>query len=105
MTTTVMARFHVKEGKEAEFERVHTEAWQAYLRLDLIQPTPHLVLRGKEESGKTYYVEILTWKDVSVTGNPPEEVRALWMQLNEACEARNGHQAIEFPAVEILHFQ
>ena len=99
MTTTVMARFNVKKGKEAEFERLHTESWQAYLRLELIQPAPHLVLRGKEKSGKTYFVEILTWKDWSVTDHPPDEVRALWARLNEACDG------IEFPAVELLHFQ
>jgi len=94
---TVIARFQVKEGKEAEFEKAHTESWQAYLRLGMIEENPHLVLRGKDPAGKTYFVEILTWKDRNITMHPPEEVSALWTQLHAVCER------IEFPEVQIVH--
>ena len=93
---TVLARFQVKQGREVEFEKIHTQSWQAYLRLGMIEEKSHVVLRGQDKDGSTYFVEILTWKDGSITMNPPEEVRALWMQFHDCCER------IEFPEVRIV---
>ena len=99
---TVLATFHVQEGKEAEFEQAHRETWQVCVRLGLVEERAHVVVRGKEQSGKPNYVEVLTWKDRSVTGNPPAELRTLWGRLEAACEARDGHRGIEFPEVRII---
>ena len=87
---------------ESELEKAHAEAWQAYRRHEIANEKPHVILRGKDESGNAYYVEILTWKDRNITMNPPADVMALWGWLEAACEARLGHRGIEFPEVQIV---
>jgi len=45
-TETVISTYRVRAGKEAEFAKVHAQAWPAYRRLGLVAETPHLVLRA-----------------------------------------------------------
>jgi len=101
-TQAVIVRYQVREGSEAEFEKICAEARQTCLRLGVIREAPHVVLRGKDESGKTYFLEIVPWKDRAVTGNPPPEVGKLWGLLEAVCEARPGHRGIEFPDLQVL---
>ena len=98
----VIVRYQVRAGSEAEFEKISAEAWQIYLRLDLIRAMPHVVLRGKDDTGAPYFLELVPWKDRAVTENPPPEVRALWPRLEGVCEARAGHRAIEFPDLQVM---
>jgi hypothetical protein len=99
---TVISTFRVRAGKEAEFAKAHAQAWPAYRRFGLVSEKPHLVLQGVDEAGKTYFVEILTWKDHEAPDHAAPEVRALWAQLEALCEARLGHRGIEFPEVQIV---
>ena len=101
-TETVISTFRVRAGKEAEFARVHAQAWPAYRRLGLVAEKPHLVLRGVDEAGKTYFVEIFTWKDHDAPDHASPEIRAIWAQLEALCEPRLGHRGIEFPEVQIV---
>jgi len=101
-TETVISTFRVRAGKEAEFARVHAQAWPAYRRLGLVAEKPHLVLRGVDEAGKTYFVEILTWRDHEAPDHASPEIRALWARLEALCEPRLGHRGIEFPEVQIV---
>ena len=98
----VMVRYQVREECEAEFQAICAEGRQTNLRLGLIREMPHLLLRGKDESGKPYYLELVPWIDRAVTGNPPEAVRELWGRLEAVCEARPGHRGIEIPDLQIL---
>lgn len=93
---TVYSVSHVKAGKEAAFDKARTEAWAIYQRLGLVLPKPHLVARGTDEAGKTYFVEIFTWKDAAIPDHAPPEVRAIWKQLEAACEPRGGRPGIDF---------
>jgi hypothetical protein len=81
---------------------VLAQAWPAYRRFGLVLGEPHLVLRGTDKAGKTYFVEILTWKDHDAPDHVSPEIQAIWAQLQDLCEARLGHQGIEFPEVEIV---
>jgi len=101
-TETVISTFRVRAGKEAEFAKVHAQAWPAYRRFGLVAETPHLVLQGVDEARKPYFVEILTWKDHEAPDHASAEVRAIWAQLEALCEPRLGHRGIEFPEVRIV---
>jgi len=101
-TETVISTFRVRAGKEAEFARVHAQAWPAYRRFGLVAEKPHLVLQGVDEAGKTYFVEIFTWKDHDAPDHASPEIRAIWAQLEALCEPRLGHRGIEFPEVQIV---
>ena len=59
-------------------------------------------MKGVDEAGKTYFVEILTWKDHEAPDHASEEIRAIWAQLEAFCEPRLGHRGIEFPEVQIV---
>lgn len=101
-TETVICTMRVKPGAEAEFEKVMQVHWPTLRRLKLVEAKPHLLLRGREESGKTYFVEIFTWVNHDVPDHVPPEVQAIWDRMQPLVEARDGHQAIEFPEVEIV---
>ena len=59
-------------------------------------PKPHLVVRGTDGAGKTYFVEIFTWKDASIPDHAPPEVRAVWKQLEAACEPPGAAPGVDF---------
>jgi hypothetical protein len=60
------------------------------------------MLRGKDDAGAAYFLELVPWKDRGVTENPPPEVGALRARLQTVCEARPGHRAIEFPDFQVM---
>jgi hypothetical protein len=99
---TVIATYRVRAGKEAEFAKVHAQAWLAYRRGGLVLEKPHLVLQGLDETGKTYFVEILSWKTHEAPDHTGAEIQAIWTQMQAFCEARSGHAGIEFPEVKIV---
>jgi hypothetical protein len=62
-TETVYTTFHVIAGKEDEFWKVLERAWPTYYKHGMVLKRPHLILRGADDSGRPYFIEILTWKD------------------------------------------
>jgi hypothetical protein len=101
-TETVFSTYRIKKGREAEFQTVHAATWKAYRQYNLVLAEPHTVVKGKEESGAPFVVEILTWKDHDAPDHAPAEVKALWARLEELCEKRDGHRGIEFVETEIV---
>jgi hypothetical protein len=101
-TETVFSTYRIKKGREAEFQTVHAATWKAYRQYNLVLSTPHTVVKGKEESGAPFVVEILTWKDHDAPDHVPAEVKALWAKLEDLCEKRDGHRGIEFVEMEIV---
>jgi hypothetical protein len=101
-TETVHTTFLVKDGKEAEFQKVYEKAWSAYQKFGMVLTKPHMLLRGEDEAGKIYFIEILTWKDHDKPDNAPAEVKAIWAQMEALCERRDGHRGIEFEEVRVL---
>jgi hypothetical protein len=94
---TIYCISHVIPGKEAAYVLLRAKAWTIYRRLGLVLPKPHLAARGTDESGKIYFVEIFTWKDSSIPDHAPAEVRAIWKELEGACEPRAGRPGMDFP--------
>jgi hypothetical protein len=101
-TETVLSTFRPRTGKEDELLKTMNQNWATLRRLGLVLQEPHLILRGKDDAGKTIFVEILTWRDHEAADHVPAEVQTIWNQLQSLVEERNGHKGIEFPEFEIV---
>jgi len=62
-------------------------------------------MTGKEDGGKPFVIEILTWRD----GDAPDsvaqmypQVLAIWNRFNALVEKRGGKPGIEIDPVEIV---
>jgi hypothetical protein len=98
-TETMHSIAHVKNGHEAEYAELSTRAWALYKRLGFVLDKPHVVLRGIDGKGRTYFVEVFTWKSPEIPDHAPAEVKAIWKQLEDACEPRDGRPGIDFSEV------
>ena len=101
-TETIHSVAHVKPGHEAEYARLSAEAWALYTRMGLVLDHPHIVLQGADPKGRPYFVEIFTWKSPDIPDHAPPDVKAIWQQLEQACEPRDGRPGIDFDAVTPL---
>lgn len=95
---TVLVTFRPEEGHTDALAALVVRAGVALERLGLLTPDPHLTFRTADPGGKPVLIEILTWKDPAVSGNPPEEVRTLWSEMQKLVEARAGR-----PGIEVQH--
>ena len=93
---TVVDTLHVKAGKEDELARVMARAWAAYRKFDMVLAEPHLLMRGVDDAGRPFFVEILTWKDHDAPDHAPSEVKKIWAAMEALCEKRDGRRGIEF---------
>ncbi len=95
----VICTYRIKKGKEASFLRVLRRHWPTLRRLGLATKEPAKVFRGTDESKKTVFVEIFTWKSGRAVGVAHEspEVMAVWEVMGKHMEARLGRPAMEFP--------
>jgi hypothetical protein len=101
-TETVHTIAHIKAGHEAEYARLSAQTWSTYTRLGLVLPHPHIVLRGSDEKGRPYFIEVFTWKSPDIPDHAPPQVRALWNQLEQQCEPRDGRPGIDFETVTVV---
>jgi hypothetical protein len=99
---TVMVTYHAKPGADAELARVIMRHWVTLRDLDLVEKAPHVTLRGIEDGGKTYFVDIFTWHDGRIPDAAPPAVRAIWAQMNGLVEARNGKPGLEIRIVSVV---
>ena len=58
---TMLVSFHVKPGKEVAFQDALARTWVIYRRHKLVFATPHLVVREKDDAGRTRFVQSFTW--------------------------------------------
>jgi hypothetical protein len=100
-TETVLVTHRVQEGKEKEYAKLLELEWSTLRRLGMVLERPHVVLRGTDESGRTIFVEVLTWRDHDAPDNAPPEVEQIWKELEARVEKRLGHRGIEFPEFTI----
>src|SRR5215469_6653727 len=97
---TVMVTFRAKAGAEADLERVIARHWDTAQQMKMMMSdTPHVTLRGTEEGGKTFFVEIFTWNDASTPDNAPATIRQIWGEMNKLVEKRDRHPGLEFAFV------
>jgi hypothetical protein len=98
-TETVYSIAHVKPGMETRYAQLSAKTWALYRKLDLVLPLPHVVVRGMDARNLPYFVEIFTWKSADIPDHAPAEVRAVWQELEGACEKRDGRPGIDFTEV------
>lgn len=98
-TETMYSIAHVKRGMETRYAELAAKSWGIYRKLDLVLPAPHVVLRGVDEQNRSYFVEIFTWRSADIPDHAPAEVRAVWQELENACEKRDGRPGIDFAEV------
>ena len=101
-TETVLVTYHVKPGKEAEFQAVLSQAWEIYRKEQLVFTEPHVIVQASEGDNKTRFVEIFTWVSHATPEHAPDAVKAIWNQEQALCEARDGHGALEGGEVYLL---
>jgi hypothetical protein len=99
---TVLVTYHVKPGKEADFQEVISRAWEIYRNEHLVFAKPHVVVRDNEAGGQTRFVEIFTWISHSGPEHAPDSVKSIWNQEQSLCEARAGHASLEGGEVDML---
>ncbi len=99
---TVMVTFHPKSGADTELARVIASHWKAANELKLVNLTPHLTLRGTDESNKTYFVEIFTWRDSAIPDNAPPAIQKIWAKMNALVENQPGRPGLTFTEMSVL---
>jgi hypothetical protein len=94
--------YRIAAGKEDEFFGLLRRHWPLLNEYGFVEDVPSQIFKGADESGGTYFVEILTWKDAEKPNHAHEvpEVMALWEPMGLCCEARLGRPPMEFPTVE-----
>ena len=99
---TVLVTYHVKSGKEKEFQDVLARVWEIYRREHLVLAQPHVLIRDKETGDETRFVEIFTWVSHSAPEHVPDSVKTIWGEMQSLCEARGGHNGLEGGEVDLL---
>ncbi len=99
---TVVITFRAKLGAEAELERVIARHWATARAMNLVRDTPHVTVRGAEGDGKTYFLDIFSWRDANVPDAAPPEIRRIWDDMNGLVESRGGHHGLEISPVSIV---
>lgn len=99
-----MCTYRIKSGKEEEFVRHLRRHWPTLRDLELVENSQPAIFRGTDDSGNTYFVEILTWKDGDMPNRAHElpAVMAVWEPMGMCCEARLGRPPMEFPIVQVV---
>lgn len=95
--------YRVRDGGEAVFERLLEQHTPTLRRLGLITEHPVQVLR-RSDDGPPMYVEIFEWasEDAAARASEVPDVIAIWEPMAGLCEARDGHEGLEFPLFDLI---
>jgi hypothetical protein len=99
---TMLVSYHVKAGKEAAFQDALARSWAVCRRNKLVFATPHLVVREKDDAGRTRFVESFTWMSHAAPDNAPPDLKVAWRELESLCEPRDGKKGIDGSEVETV---
>jgi hypothetical protein len=99
---TVHVTYHARAGSEADLEKAIARQWDVARRLNLLNPAPHVVVRGVEDGDKTYFIEIIEWRDENIPDHAPPEIQEIWKAMNRLVESRKGRPGIDFVQVALV---
>jgi hypothetical protein len=101
---TALCTYRVKDNAVERFVGLLREHAPTLRRLGLVTEEPSPLFRGQDESGKSFFVEILHWKsqDGPTVAEQTPEVLAIWERMGQCVEDRLGRPSMEFPLVEPL---
>ena len=103
MTSHVaVCTYRVRDGQDETFLALMREHAPTLRRLGLLAEEPSLLFQGKDESGKTFVVEVLRWKSEEAPDLAEQmpDVLRIWEGIGKLVEARLGRPAMEFPHME-----
>src|SRR5262245_4083124 len=94
--------YRVKQNHEDQFLGLLRKHSPTLSRLGLLTNDPSPMFQGTDESGRSFFVEILHWKsaDGHKVAEQTPEVLAIWEKMGQLVETRLGRPAMEFPIVE-----
>ena len=99
---TMLVSYRAKPGKEAALQDALARTWAVCRRDKLVIASPHLVLREKDDAGRTRFVESFTWVSHAAPDNAPPDLKAMWQELESLCEPRDGKKGIDGSEVETV---
>ena len=97
-----LCTYRIQQNKDEEFLSLLRQHCPTLRKLGLVTEDASPMFRGKDESGKSFYVEILHWKSSegpNVAEQMPE-VLAIWEKMGKLVEGRLNRPPMEFPLVE-----
>jgi hypothetical protein len=99
-----LCTYRVKENEDQKFLGVLRQHAPTLRRLGLVTEEPSLLFHGHDDSGKSFFVEVLRWKasDGPSLAEQIPEVLAIWERMGQCVENRLGRPSMEFPLVEQL---
>jgi hypothetical protein len=98
----VIVTFRAKAGAEAALARVIANHWQTANDLSLVAAAPRMTLRGPDETGRTYFVHVFTWRDASIPDSAPPAIQKIWGEMDSLVESRGGHPGLTFDVVSLV---
>lgn len=63
---------------------------------------PHILLEAKDDAGRPYFIDVLTWRNHDIPDHVPPAVREIWNQMESLCETRNGKRGITFDEMQVV---
>src|SRR3569832_951235 len=96
---TVLVTYRPKAGQEMQLLGVLKSHWAAVTKLKLVDSEPHLLARGKDDAGRTIFVEAFTWVSAETPDHVAQQVQAIWTRMGELVEKREGHPGVDFRTV------
>jgi hypothetical protein len=105
MSHLALCTYRVKEDRADEFLGHLRRHWPTLHQFELVTPDHHLILRGAEEDGKPFFVELLSWSSPEAPRLAEQlpEVLRVWEPMGKLCESRRGLPPMEFPIVSLVN--
>jgi len=96
---TVEVTYHIKLGMEPQLQGVLSRAWAIYNQEHLVLAQPHFIVTTREYGNRPRMVETFAWVNHSVPDHAPKSVSGIWNEIQDLCEPRGGHDAVEINEV------
>jgi len=87
----MLCTYRIKEGKEAEFLSLLEKHWPTLRSVDLATDDAARVLRARDKSGKTVFIEMFSWKNPEAPGiaHQTPEVMSVWEPMGALTDEMN----------------
>ena len=87
----MLCTYRVKDGKEADFLPLLEKHWPTLRGAGLATDEPAQVLKSKDKSGKTVFIEMFSWKDAGApdVAHQTPEVMSVWEPMGALADEMN----------------
>ena len=87
----MLCTYRVKDGKEAEFLSLLEKHWPTLRNVGLATDEAARVLRARDKTGKTVFIEMFSWKNADSPGvaHQTPEVMSVWEPMGALADEMN----------------